>query len=472
MAKGGFGLKFAAAMLAIGIVAGGGCYAASRYYQYQQEQQYIDHCNAAIDDAISREVFYQNLSIEGISIAGMTKEEARQALESKVRALRDPVDVSLTYEDRVYRFTEADFTYTNNLEEVLEEAFAVARSADEQERFTAYEELMEQPKDFSLTVTLDDSGVEEFVAPIAEDLNEKATAGTVEFHPLEEEVFTYSGGKDGLKVDEAATCEALRALLAQEEKTGSAEVVAEKTQAEGGLEDLKKQTVLLSTFSTTATNTEDARYNMNKALSKINGTILEPEESFSFNQTVGNSSIASDGWKSAATLSGGKVVENYGGGVCQAATTLYGALMRANLWVSERSCHAWPSTYVPVGQDATISYGSLDLKFDNNSGYTIYIEAWMDDPVLTVNIYGFHPEEWDEIKVVSETIATHEPGETIFKETDALPAGTEQVDVTARTGYSAEGRKEFYKDGKLVKTSPIFSSYYAPVTGVVLVGTG
>ena len=103
----------------------------------------------------------------------------------------------------------------------------------------------------------------------------------------------------------------------------------------------------------------------------------------------------------------------------------------------------------PIGQDATISYGYLDLKFENNTGYPIYIEAWMDDPELHVNIYGFHPEEWDEIKVTSQTTAAYEPDATIYKNTDSLPAGTTQEDVTPRTGYSASGQKEFYKDGKI-----------------------
>ncbi len=467
-----FGVKFAATMVAAGLVLAGVGFGAVRGYRYLEEQEALKACRTAIEEAVSSETYYDHLSVEGVSLAGMTKDEAREALASKEKALRDPVDVSLTLGDESYSYTEADFSYQSNLEEVLEEAFAVAREGTEEEKLAAYQALMETPIDYALEVTLDDSNVETIVASLAEHLNQEASEGKLTFHPLEDKPFTYEGGKDGLKVDEEATCEALRALLAKDEKTGSAEIVAKKTTPKTSLDALKKRTVLLSSFSTTATNTDNARYNMQKALGRINGTVLQKDESFSFNETVGNSSIASDGWKSAGTLSGGKVVDNYGGGVCQAATTLYGALMRANLYVSERSCHAWPSTYVPIGQDATISYGYLDLKFENNTGYPIYIEAWMDDPELHVNIYGFHPEEWDEIKVTSQTTAAYEPDATIYKNTDSLPAGTTQEDVTPRTGYSASGQKEFYKDGKLVDTSPIFSSYYAPVTGVVLVGTG
>jgi len=472
MSRRKIGWKFAAAVIIFLIIAGAGLYSGLKYYHHQKELQLIAEAEAAIAQTIEDEHFFENISVEGVSIAGMTRKEAEEALADKLRELRDPVDITLQYEEKTYSYTTADFTYENDLKTVLDDAYDLVRCEDAEDRLAAYRTLLDEPVDFSLTVTLDDSCVEEMVADVAADLNEEAVDGKVEFHPLEDETFTYEGGKDGLEVDEETTCASFKALLATEEKTGSVGVEATVVKPEKDIEALKEQTVLLSTFSTTATSVENSRYNMGKALSIINGTVLEPEESFSFNDVVGNSSIAADGWRSAPTLSGGKTVDNYGGGVCQAATTLYGALMRANLWVSERSCHAWPSTYVPKGQDATISYGYLDLKFENNSGYTIYIEAWMEDPTLTINIYGYHPEEWDTIEVVTEVTATHVPGETIFRESSSLPAGTEQVDIESRIGYSTEGYKEFYKDGVVVDTAPIFSSYYAPVTGVVLIGTG
>ena len=169
-------------------------------------------------EAVSSETYYDHLSVEGVSLAGMTKDEAREALASKEKALRDPVDVSLTLGDESYSYTEADFSYQSNLEEVLEEAFAVAREGTEEEKLAAYQALMETPIDYALEVTLDDSNVETIVASLAEHLNQEASEGKLTFHPLEDKPFTYEGGKDGLKVDEEATCEALRALLAKDEE--------------------------------------------------------------------------------------------------------------------------------------------------------------------------------------------------------------------------------------------------------------
>lgn len=435
------------------------------YQKYQAEQ-------AMMHEALDPAVYYEGVSVAGIPLGGKTREQAKQLLREKEPELRAPISIVLSFGKKEYTYTTDDFLYTYDTDRMLEEAFQVARTGDLKQRYEAYEELAAAPKDFPVTATLDFSSAEEKVAAIASELNsEVQEAKLLKFTPGEENPFSYQKGKDGVKIKEAETLKALEALLQSETKQGTVEVVAEVQKCKTTTKDIEKLTCKLTSFSTVANNTEDARYNMKKALSSFNGTILEPGEEFSYNRTVGNSSLPEDGWRSASTLSGGKVVQDYGGGVCQAATTLYGAVLRANLTVTDRDCHRWPSSYVPIGQDATISYGNIDFCFENPYDTPVYIEAYMDDVTLHVNIYGPQPDGWDTIEVVSWETETVKPEKTIRKDDPSLPKGEEEEDVESRNGYRAAGEKVFYKDGEQVDSESISSSYYRPVQGVVRVGT-
>lgn len=436
------------------------------YKQYQAEQ-------AMMHEALDPAVYYDGISVAGVSLGGKTREEAKQLLHAKEPELRDSIAIQLRFEKKEYSYTEDDFSFTYDTEQVLEQAYQIARTGELKERYEQALTLAAAPQDFPVSATLDASSVKEKVAAIAAELNSKRQeAQLLEFTPGEETPFSYQKGKDGIIINEEKTAKAFDALLQAKEKKGVVEIVAEVDKCKTTTKDVEKLTQKIASFSTTANNTEDARYNMKKALGLFNGTVLESGEGFSYNGTVGNSSLPENGWRSADTLSGGKVVQDYGGGVCQAATTLYGAVLRADLTITERDCHRWPSSYVPIGQDATISYGSIDFCFKNPYDTPIYIEAYMTDGVdLHVNIYGRQPDGWDTIEVHSWETETVEPEASIRKNDPKLPKGEEEVEVSARNGYRAAGEKVFYKDGEEVDSESIASSYYRPVQGVTLVGT-
>lgn len=127
--------------------------------------------------------------------------------------------------------------------------------------------------------------------------------------------------------------------------------------------------------------------NVELAASKINGVVLNPGETFSYNDTVGKRTTAA-GFKSAAAYSGGKVVQEVGGGICQVSSTLYCAALYANLEIVARDCHHFAVSYVPWGLDATVSWGGPEFKFKNNREFPIKIVAKCVDRQLTVEIWG------------------------------------------------------------------------------------
>ena len=151
---------------------------------------------------------------------------------------------------------------------------------------------------------------------------------------------------------------------------------------------------VLSQKSTSLSGSSSSRINnVTRAAASINGIILNPGEEFSYNKTLGQRTKAA-GYMEAGAYSGGKVVQEVGGGICQVSSTLYYCTLIANLEITERTCHYFGVAYLPAGLDATVSWPTPDFKFKNSSEYPIKIEAFVDKAAnaVVVKLYGSNPE--------------------------------------------------------------------------------
>ena len=184
---------------------------------------------------------------------------------------------------------------------------------------------------------------------------------------------------------------------------------------------------LLAHFSTVSTNTFNGWYNMSRALSNFDGMVVWPGETVSFFDTCGPCGAA-EGYLIAGVVGG----SGYGGGICQASTTLYGAVVRAGLTIVERQNHTTPSTYVPIGQDAMVNWGSSDFRFRNDWDFPVKIVVDNYDRTLNCDIWGIQPDWYDYIDVSSWWTGSH----------------------------SAAAQREYYKDGVIVATSALPNSWY------------
>jgi len=119
----------------------------------------------------------------------------------------------------------------------------------------------------------------------------------------------------------------------------------------------------------------------------INGVILEPGEEFSFNRIVGRRT-SERGYRSAPAFMGGLTVQAIGGGICQVSSTIYSAIKDTDIKVLERYAHGRPVAYLPRGRDATVSWGSLDFRFENNTDHPLRVDVWVDERTLTAQVYG------------------------------------------------------------------------------------
>lgn len=139
--------------------------------------------------------------------------------------------------------------------------------------------------------------------------------------------------------------------------------------------DVKEKDVIGLYYTSMEGSPENRIHNIKKAVKKINGEKVKPGEFFSFNQEVGNSNLAEDGWKEANVIADGQLTQGYGGGICQVSSTLFNAVQEAQLPIEERHSHSKSVGYVPVGQDATVAYGLLDFRFSNPYDHSVKIKA-------------------------------------------------------------------------------------------------
>ena len=145
---------------------------------------------------------------------------------------------------------------------------------------------------------------------------------------------------------------------------------------------------------------------MRVALAACNGSIIDPEEIWSFNDCTGDSNLESNGYKEAGVIVDGKSGTGIGGGICQSSTTIYNAAILCGMDIEERYCHYFKSTYIDAGRDATIDYGNLDLKLSNPFSYQLFMKCWMSGTKLTCEIYGLPNSEFDQIKVTTSDPTT------------------------------------------------------------------
>lgn len=228
---------------------------------------------------------------------------------------------------------------------------------------------------------------------------------------------------------------------------------------------------LLATYSTTySTGNSNRCTNISLAARSVNGYVLMPGETFSYNSTVGQRT-ATRGYKEAGVYLNGEVTTGLGGGICQVSSTLYNAILLANLEIVERSNHTFKPTYVPAGQDATVSWGAPDFKFKNNRNYPIRITATAGNGSVSFNVYGLKTSDDYEVKIVSSEIGSI-PFSTQYQETSSLPAGIQKITQAGSNGCKTQTYKILYKNGAEVSRTLINSDTYKPHNQVVSVGTG
>ena len=228
-------------------------------------------------------------------------------------------------------------------------------------------------------------------------------------------------------------------------------------------EMLQSKFVLRGAYTTSfSDSTKNRKYNIRFGAEKINGIILKPGDVFSANDTLGKRT-RKNGWKNAGAYEGGEVVQQPGGGVCQLSSTLYNAALYADMEIVERRNHSMPVHYVDRGRDATInSIGNIiDFKFRNNTSSDVIIMAYTTGNTLHMEIYGvpMETEEYDRIEIrTKQTSSTSIKTEYTYL--PDKPTSYKKTTVKGSKGYKVRTYKDYYLGDTLVKTDDLGLSVY------------
>jgi len=227
---------------------------------------------------------------------------------------------------------------------------------------------------------------------------------------------------------------------------------------------------VLSEKATYVDGTSNRVHNVKLASQALDGTILNPGDVFSYNETLGERT-REKGYKEAGAYVNGNVVQEVGGGICQGSSTLYYCVLYADLEVVERSNHMFTVGYLPLGHDATVNWGTVDFKFKNNTDYPIKIEAIYKDRFLTIRLLGTKTHT-NRVEIKYEVISSTEI-KTVQKEDPSIEPGTSKVSQAGHKGYVVDTYKYIYdENNNLISKTYIKRSSYKMQEREVLVPVG
>ena len=413
---------------------------------------------------------FSGVYIDGVHVGGMTRQEAADAVSQVQGGQGSQFAITVNVGGYTWQVDSNTVPLYRNIDEVVLQAYSVGRmnttvirgttTTPFRQRVSTVQDALTNPKAFYTVTTYDRHVVRQIIDDIAVSVNrEPVNASVATFDPSSKK-FTFNSDESGVYIDAEQIYQHVTGLLDsgvyQETVTVEPQILlAQVTKAE-----LMNSFGRISTFTTETTSSANRNTNIRLAAEAISHTTLLPGETFSFNQATGQRT-AEKGYKPAAAIAGGETFDEIGGGVCQVSTTLFNAVARANLKIVDRDPHAWPSNYVDKGEDATVNWPNLDFRFKNDSEWPIFIVANYANRKVTVELYGKTLGEGVTIDQVSETTYVKEPpDQPLYVYNAKLNVGEENVTVKARTGYTVETYKVWYKNGKEISREKLHTSHY------------
>ena len=417
------------------------------------------------------ETILKGVSIDKLDVSGMTREEALAALESYEKNLGGQ-SIKLGIGDNVIEAKLSDLGVTFDNEDLVDEAIGVGHAGNIVKRYKDQKDLQHSGKTFPLSWQTNEDTVRTYVENNCTKYDKKAQNASL---TRENGAFNFVAGTEGLELNVDSAVRTISDYLENSWTSDNTEVLNLETQVtepEGSAEELANIKDLLGSFTTSfSTSGSNRCKNVSSGASHINGTVLYPGEEFSAYETVSPFTEA-NGYAMAGSYLNGEVVDSMGGGICQVSTTLYNAVLRAELNVTERSPHSMTVHYVDLSEDAAIAGTYKDFKFVNSTEYPIYIEGYTtSDKKITFNIYGKETRDKNrtisfESQMVSETPAT-----TILQEDAGQGIGYMAVSSKGSSGYVAELYKIVKVNGVETDRIKVNKSTYKGTNRVVTYGT-
>jgi len=466
------------------------------------------------------------IKVNGVEISNLNKEEAIQKLTEEANQKLES-DILIKAQDFEYEIKLSQIETKYNIEKALEEAYNTGRRGniftnnyeilkatlfgkDINLEYTYNEELLDKAlndinlkipncvveanyciEDDKLIITKGKKGIsintEEAKKGIINEILSNNKGAQIEVTLIEkeplpididkiyEEVYTepkdayYTKNPfqvfphiDGVNFD----IEAARELLKEEKEEYEIELTITKPEVTTNEIGTEAFPDLLSSFSTRYDASNYPRTtNLRLAMGKLNGVIVAPGEIFSYNKTLGKRT-AEAGYREAGGYAASGVVQTLAGGICQISSTLYDAVVYANLDIVERYNHMYLAGYVGAGKDATVVYGSLDFKFKNTRKYPIMIKTSIGNGVAKVDIYGIKEEVEYDIDIVT-SILSSSSYKVVYEEDSSLQPGQEKVEQKGMNGCRSITYKVVKLNGVEVSREVLSSDTYKPMNKII-----
>lgn len=471
--------------LLIAAVLVGGIYGGVSYYQ--QKQNYDKMVQQV--DAV-RDVFLQNIYVDGIHVGGMKPQEAIDTVVAAINARQNSWQLAITYQGHQYCvLTYSMLGITIDPQEavaLLRDAYQLGHAGTYAQRKADLDTLSATPYQvYTSQTSLKEAYLDSILTTIQQDLNQDPTdAYLAYFDPSAADPFVIQKEQAGRKLDVTAVKQQILSMIS-DGQSGTLELTPSQIPASVTEADIRKQLVLRSEGITpiSSASTLARTENIRLAMSKYNGLTVAPGEQVSFNSVVGARTL-NNGFQYAIEYVNGMEEPGVGGGVCQASTTVYLAALLSNLEIVSRSPHSDKVSYTTFGQDATVYYSrdrKIDFVFRNNTDSPLYIVAKVEEVKknsyqCVVRIYGASLGENVQYKLRTQTVETlTAPLEAEYRKDTSHEHVTykdeEYLLRNARDGFINETYLQRWESGVMVSETLVSRDTCKARATVYLVGT-
>ena len=463
---------------------------------------------------------FPNVTAGGVDIGAVTKEKAAEILSEEFAENLSEKEFTLVLDDKEMPFTAAQLDAAIDIEKTVENAYTYGKKGNIFKRIARYLNRSGSPYEAELVSSVNDEKTEALISQLAEgsEVPVKETnfclSGDVltitnghggirvdrdkAKKEIKNKIFSLSDKKIELKLEDAEpekvdVDEFYKKITEGQKNAAYARENGEIVVTDGfpkiemDKEDLKKalksgqETYDIKVKTTPPDITAEKlramlfrdkmgswtsyfsggnvprSSNVRLSASRINGVTLLPGETFSYDSTIG-SRTAANGYKTATVYVGNTLDEGIGGGICQTSSTLYSAVLYANLEIVSRTSHSLPVSYMPAGQDATIAEGYIDFKFKNNTDYPVKIVCTTNYGSVTCTILGVKPEG-QSVSVEHTKTSTLEP-KTTRKTNPDIPVGYKRIEQKGELGYTVASQRVVSVNGVEQKRENLTKSVY------------
>lgn len=416
--------------------------------------------------------------VNGIHVNSTNAIDIANTLTKHYNKEKKNYSLTLSHNDKKWQFSDDDFTVNSNIHTVIETAQQTKlQTQDLDSKIKLFNNLKKSGKSLQLSFNYIFTNLDEKINDIINEIEEPFVNSEISFKPNQKNMFEITASKNGIAVDKDKLYQSINHQFLNK-KSIKVNIPVISTDPEVKEEDNKKLTNKISSFKTNvADSTGGRKHNVKLALDKFNGLVVQPGDIVSFNKLT-SPHTASSGYKNATIIYKGRFVDGVGGGICQASTTLYNALLLAGVHVIEVSKHTLPVKYVPLALDAMVAENIADLKFQNTSDYPIFIKTSSTSQDVLVEIFSHQLSDNITYKTRSETIRTIPQIGDIIKVDDrkeytdkVLFKGEFHRLSYPREGYEAKAYLQTLKDGKIIKEEKIRHETYHPQNGIIIEGS-